>query len=183
MKPRSTKIRPRFLTPKKRPKKKPRKVRAFNCEFIFWTSDCIAGSVDGKVSVNEKYCSRDFKLDPNYRAFTASIATAWAALKNWRPHVIRGGAWRIEACFYHSTRRLMVEEDGTIRTFAGFDIDNPIKPLLDAFQAAGILDNDVRFEQLAVTKIYDPKKNEIAFLLKRLKDGAEREQLTPNLLS
>jgi len=82
------------------------------------------------ISINEKYCSRSFKLSPKYRAFKEFIKYSIVKPKQ-----------KIEKPY-----SVII----LIKTY--IDIDNPIKATLDAMEEHGLIINDKKVLRLIVDK-------------------------------
>jgi Holliday junction resolvase RusA-like endonuclease len=89
------------------------------------------------ASVNEKYGynpkTGKLYLSPKYRAFKEMVAALCVKKKIQSPYEV------------------------LIRLVSNHDIDNPLKPILDGLQAAGVIDNDKNIHRLLVIKI--PEKD------------------------
>lgn len=92
------------------------------------------------------------RLAHDYRRFCATVALCWdreRARRRLRP--INAGRWVITVhAFWDRQRHLDVN-------LPIGDIDAPIECVLDALQAAGVVDNDARFVAMHSWKHHDPR--------------------------
>jgi Holliday junction resolvase RusA-like endonuclease len=92
------------------------------------------------ASINEKYGynpkTKKFFLSPKYRAFKELVSHSCVKEKIKPPYMV------------------------LIRLVADLDIDNPLKPILDGLEAAGVVDNDKNIQRLTIVKIPLKKSSE-----------------------
>lgn len=81
---------------------------------------------------------------PSYRKLVEAIRTSWTAA------TIDSGIWVVEIIAWWPRRRDL----GDVKVPFG-DIDAPVSSVLDALEAAGVVDNDMRFAGMVASRRYD----------------------------
>lgn len=98
---------------------------------------------------------------PEYIRFCEKVSLAWDRERaHGKLPPATEGAWEIEVAAYWSRLRHLDLQ------FAFGDVDAPLECVLDALQAAGVIDDDVRIVRLTAVKYYDKQNPRLEIRLR-----------------